>query len=186
MRQERAQGGGGPRPRRTQPLTAGVTRGVEDTTEDAVDVRGPDEPIDLTARLPAAKERPRILVVDDEPDVRSWLRIALHEVGWSVNTAPTASEGLEMAVRLRPRVVVLDQSLPDATGLDVAKWLRANHPEIIVLLFSAYLDLYVEEVATRLGVCTISKVDHESLMATLGALRDAAPEQRPVARRRSR
>lgn len=185
MRREGAPGGRASRTRRTQQLTAGVTPGVDDTTEDAVDVRGAEQPIDLTARLPGTKERPRILVVDDEPDVRDWLRIALHEAGWSVNTAPSASEGLEMAMRLRPRVVVLDQSLPDANGVDVARWLRANHPDIIVLLFSAYLDLRVEEEATRLGVCTISKVDHQSLMTNLAALRDVPVEQ-PAARRRSR
>jgi len=157
----------------------------DDATVDvrtAVDVRAPESPIDLTGdhRL---DERPRVLIVDDEPDVRDWLRIALHQDGWNVNAARSSEEGREMAHRLRPSVVLLDQSLPDAPGLDCGRWLREHHPDITVIMFSAYLDLRTEEDAAALGISTISKVDHVALLTTMTALREGM--QRRATHRRT-
>jgi DNA-binding NarL/FixJ family response regulator len=77
-----------------------------------------------------------------------------------------------MADRLHPSVVLLDQALPDAPGLDCGRWLRQHHPEITVIMFSAYLDLRTEEDAVALGISTISKVDHLALLTTMTALRE--------------
>lgn len=151
------------RPRRREPLRARPA----DATE-VVDVRGP-EMIDLREQ----PERQRVLVVDDEPGIRDWLRIDLRERGWAVNTARDLEEGYEMANRLRPQVVILDQRLPDGKGIDCARVLRERHPEIHVLLFSAYLDLAAEEQAQELGVQTISKVDRTGLFVALDAQRTA-------------
>jgi DNA-binding response OmpR family regulator len=143
----------------------------------------PEPRIDLTGD-PRLGERPRVLIVDDEPDVRDWLRIALHQDGWNVNAARSSDEGREMAHRLLPAVVLLDQLLPDAPGLDCGRWLRAHHPEITVIMFSAYLDLKTEEDAAALDISTISKVDHLALLTTMTALREGMQRratQRPTA-----
>lgn len=147
-----------------------------------VDVRAAERPIDLTAGA-RLDERPRVLIVDDEPDVRDWLRIALHQDGWNVNAARSAEEGREMADRLRPSVVLLDQALPDGPGLECGRWLRQHHPEITVVMFSAYLDLRTEEDAATLGISTISKVDHLALLTTMTALREGM--QRRAEQRRT-
>ena len=168
MRDDEAQGRRPWRVRRNHPLVAERSQG--DAT-DAVDVRSVEPPIDLTRDLPV-DERPRVLIVDDEPDVRDWLRIALHQDGWHVNAARDVAEGIEMAGRLHPQVVLLDQLLPDAPGLECGRWLRAHHPEIHVVMFSAYLDLQTEEAAFELGISTISKVDHVALLTTMTALRE--------------
>lgn len=128
--------------------------------------------VDLTAP-PLEDGRPRVLIVDDEVDIRDWLRIELRAQGWLANCARSVAEGTEMALRLRPHLVLLDQRLPDGRGLDAGRRIREERPEIHVVLFSAYLDLAAEEEAARLGIQTISKVDRTALFATVGAHHDA-------------
>jgi two-component system response regulator (stage 0 sporulation protein F) len=132
-----------------------------------IDVR---EPVDLTvAEEPDDDLRPRILIVEDEPDIREWLRVALQQSGWRVNCAPSVKTALEMANRLHPNLVLLDQRLPDGKGMDCARTLRSTHPEMRLLMFSAYLDLEAEAEAESLGMQTISKVDGKSLFDVLRA-----------------
>jgi two-component system KDP operon response regulator KdpE len=65
-----------------------------------------------------------ILVIDDEAEIRHILRISLEVNGYQVAEAPTGREGLKMAGRLRPEVVILDLGLPDQDGLEVLRQLR--------------------------------------------------------------
>ena len=112
---------------------------------------------------------PRILVVEDEVDIREWLRVSLQQRGWRVNCAPSIAAALEMANRLGPDVVLLDQRLPDGKGLDCGRALREANPAIRLIMFSAYLDLDAEAEAESLGMQTISKVDGKALFDVLGA-----------------
>lgn len=168
MRDENASGRRTWRPRRTQRLVADTADLT--TAEETVDVRAPARQIDLRRDIDV-DGRPRVLLVDDEPDIRDWLRIALRQDGWNVNAARSAEEGIEMAQRLHPQVVLLDQALPDEPGLVCGRWLREHLPEITVVMFSAYLDLQTEHEAAALGISTISKVDHVALFTTMTALR---------------
>ena len=172
--------GGRRRPRRTEPL-----RAQRELPHDEVliDVRVPEVDIDLTPSAPRRATdfgfapRRRILLVDDEPDVRGYLRIALEPLRWDVNAARTATDALEMAVRLLPDVVVLDQRLPDGTGMEVGRWLRANQPSMQLVMFSAYLDAATEAEAAELGITTISKVDTQALFRWLEAIRTELDER---------
>jgi two-component system KDP operon response regulator KdpE len=65
-----------------------------------------------------------ILVVDDEPQIRKLLRLALETHGYEVIEAATAEAALRTAVMRRPDLVVLDLSLPDREGFDVLAALR--------------------------------------------------------------
>lgn len=66
----------------------------------------------------------RILVIDDEAPIRRLLRVAIESEGFGVIEAATAREGLAMAAREAPALVVLDLGLPDADGLSVLRDLR--------------------------------------------------------------
>jgi two-component system, OmpR family, KDP operon response regulator KdpE len=66
----------------------------------------------------------RILVVDDEAQIRRFLRLGLEVHGYSVLEAASAGEALREAVRERPELVVLDLGLPDREGLEVLSALR--------------------------------------------------------------
>ncbi|RYE97350.1 MAG: response regulator, partial [Oxalobacteraceae bacterium] len=56
---------------------------------------------------------PRILVVDDEPQIQRFLKPALTASGFDVETAATAAEALRLAATRAPALIVLDLGLPD-------------------------------------------------------------------------
>ena len=60
-----------------------------------------------------------ILVIDDEPQIRKFLRISLVSQGYSVHEAATGAEGLSQAALKQPDLVVLDLGLPDMDGQQV-------------------------------------------------------------------
>lgn len=67
-----------------------------------------------------------VLVVDDEPDMTRLLEFNLIEHGFAPVTATTAAAGLSVATRLKPSVIILDVMLPDMTGIEACKRLRAD------------------------------------------------------------
>ena len=76
----------------------------------------------------------RILVVDDEPQIRKFLRLGLEDNGFAVLEAANAEAALRAAVAARPELVVLDLGLPDREGLDVLAALREwSRVPVIVL-----------------------------------------------------
>lgn len=76
----------------------------------------------------------RILIVDDEAPIRRFLRVALEAEGYGVLEAGTAREGLTMAAREAPALLVLDLGLPDADGLSVLRELRGWSPVPVLIL----------------------------------------------------
>ena len=69
-----------------------------------------------------APERPvRVLVIDDEEQIRTALRSVLRASHWVVDLAENGEAGLEAAATHTPDIVVLDLTLPDMSGFDVAQ-----------------------------------------------------------------
>ncbi|WP_199424928.1 response regulator transcription factor [Actinotalea solisilvae] len=79
----------------------------------------------------------RALVVDDEPALGDLLSTVLRYEGWQVETALTGQAAIRAARAQAPDVVVLDVMLPDLTGLEVLRRIRAVHPEVPVLFLTA-------------------------------------------------
>lgn len=75
-----------------------------------------------------------ILVIDDDPQIRRVLRIALETAGFEVSEAGDGAEGLAKAKRGNADLVVLDIGLPAMDGLDVCKNLRTEHDTPILFL----------------------------------------------------
>ncbi len=73
-----------------------------------------------------ANERGPVLIVDDEADLRTLVDFNLRQAGFTTAHASTGAEALARARSLHPRVVVLDLNLPDVSGLDVCRLLRAD------------------------------------------------------------
>ena len=71
-----------------------------------------------------ADEKELILLIEDEPQMRRFLRITLQSHGYRLVEAATAQEGLMQATTRNPDVVLLDLGLPDLDGLEVTKKLR--------------------------------------------------------------
>ncbi|WP_182877780.1 response regulator transcription factor [Microbispora sp. H10670] len=79
----------------------------------------------------------RLLVVDDEPDIRELLSASLRYAGFEVITAATGREAVELAGQARPDLVVLDVMLPDLDGFAVSDRLRQTGRRIPVLFLTA-------------------------------------------------
>ena len=67
---------------------------------------------------------PRVLIIDDDRDLRNVCRVGLEAFGHEVLTAGDAKDGLAAAAVHAPDVIVLDLGLPDMEGLDVLRRLR--------------------------------------------------------------
>jgi two-component system copper resistance phosphate regulon response regulator CusR len=83
----------------------------------------------------------RILVIEDESRIRSFLTRALTADGFAVDGADNGQDGLERAVRGSYDLVILDLLLPRLDGLTVLRELHRRTPELPVLILSARCDL---------------------------------------------
>ncbi|MER5621833.1 response regulator transcription factor [Streptosporangium sp. NPDC002544] len=79
----------------------------------------------------------RLLVVDDEPNIRELLSASLRLSGFEVVTAVDGREAVQFAERIRPDLVVLDVMLPDMDGFAVAGRLREMSGQLPVLFLTA-------------------------------------------------
>jgi two-component system KDP operon response regulator KdpE len=75
-----------------------------------------------------------VLVVDDEPPIRRFLRSSLGAAGCHVVVAEDAAEATTMLASEKPDVVILDLGLPDRSGLDVIAEIRTRSPVPIIVL----------------------------------------------------
>ena len=78
----------------------------------------------------------RILIIDDEEPIRFSLRGILEDEGYEVLEAATAEEGLEVADAESPDLAFLDIWLPGMDGLTAQTRLKANHPDLPVVMIS--------------------------------------------------
>lgn len=76
----------------------------------------------------------RILVIDDEPQIRRFLRIGLSAQHYEVLEADTARKGLELTVLQSPRLIILDLGLPDMDGQQLLLQLREIYAGPIIIL----------------------------------------------------
>ena len=78
--------------------------------------------------------RPLVIVVEDERQIRSFVRAALEDDGCRVEEAATAAEGLERAGALKPALIMLDLGLPDRDGVDFIRDLRTWSAVPVIVL----------------------------------------------------
>jgi two-component system KDP operon response regulator KdpE len=122
---------------------------------------------------------PRVLVVDDEPQIRRALGVNLRARGYEVDLAETGEEALDLAARHHPDVVVLDLGLPGIGGVEVIQGLR-GWSEVPVIVLSvresesdkvAALDAGADDYVTK-------PFGMDELLARLrAALRRATPSE---------
>ena len=77
---------------------------------------------------------PLVLLVEDEPQMRRFLRVALDAEGYRLVEATGAGEGLRHAASYNPELVLLDLGLPDGDGVDVTRQLRTWSAVPIIVL----------------------------------------------------
>ena len=130
-------------------------------------------------------DRPRILIVDDEPQILRALRVLLREGGYEVDAAATAEEALDHAAVQPPDAAIVDLVLPDGTGIDVTRQLREwSQMPILVLSAVGEEDAKVRALEAGADDYVTKPFGPRELLARLAAaLRRAAggPEE-PVVR----
>jgi two-component system OmpR family response regulator len=80
---------------------------------------------------------PRVLVVDDEPNIRELLQVALTFHGCAVTTGATGKEAITLADAFDPDLIVLDVLLPDIDGFEVCRRLRSVANDVPVIFLTA-------------------------------------------------
>lgn len=83
-----------------------------------------------------AGDAPRILVIEDEQEIRRFLRVSLSNHGYRVLEAGAGQEGLLHAADHQPDVIVLDLGLPDIDGMDVIRHVR-QWSQVPIIILSA-------------------------------------------------
>ena len=96
-------------------------------------------------------EKPRILHVDDDPEIRLLIAGSLQEFGYVVATAGTVAEALQLAGDLKFNLCILDIKLPDGTGIELCQQLRELQPGVPIVYYSGYAEPVEQREA--LAVC---------------------------------
>ena len=93
------------------------------------------------------------IVVDDEPANRDFLERLLQTVSFKVVGASSAAEAFRAAEQFSPLALALvDQELPDATGLEVILKLRVDHPDALLVMATMHDDRLLIDLAFACGV----------------------------------
>jgi len=111
----------------------------------------------------------KVLLVDDEPELRRVVRRYLVKAGFEVSEAPNGRIALELALQGDLDVVVSDVRMPDMGGLELVEHLSEQAPELPVVLVSGCSGFTDAETARAYGVvaCLAKPVDLNQLVASV-------------------
>ncbi|MFJ9948354.1 response regulator transcription factor [Kitasatospora sp. NPDC091207] len=91
-------------------------------------------------RTAASREQPAALVIEDDEVIGGHLHAGLLGGGYTVFWCRTGASGVAQAGRVPVDVVLLDLGLPDVDGVDVARRLRCEHPDLLIVILTARSD----------------------------------------------
>ena len=95
---------------------------------------------------------PKVLIVEDEQKLITYLTPLLTKRGFEVISASTGQEALEIYPKEKPDAVLLDLGLPgEISGYDVLADIKSNAPEIKVAIITGYSESYVKDKTSSLG-----------------------------------
>ncbi|HKW53514.1 MAG TPA: PAS domain S-box protein [Stellaceae bacterium] len=143
----------------------------------ALEPRGTAERIDLTTRRPA-----RILVVDDDGDVREFIASCLASFGYDVIEAVDAKDALDIAARdAAIDLLLIDYAMPEMNGAELLFQMRRQRPQLKALFITGYApDAFVDGEID--GVAVVRKpFKLAELASRLRAALGDAPAERPLA-----
>ena len=93
----------------------------------------------------------KLLIIDDDPDIRKLLLRIAEDAGLMAASAADAAEGVRLAEELLPDAILLDIDLPDRSGMDLLPDLIARLPDTAIMMITAHADLETAIQALRLG-----------------------------------
>jgi DNA-binding NtrC family response regulator len=130
---------------------------------------------------------PRILVIDDEKNIREVFSLLLGDHGFQVATAENGRQGLEKARLFGADVVLLDMNLPDLPGLEVLAGLRELQPAPGIIIITAFGTIRNAVEATKLGAYAYLEkpIDNEELLLNITRILEIQSLRRQVETLRS-
>ena len=93
----------------------------------------------------------KVLVVDDEPEVRQVLLEFLSSRGYDVTAASGGAEAVAIVETIKPDLVLLDVAMPDMDGVETLKRIVAIEPALAVIMVTANADIGVTSKLLALG-----------------------------------
>lgn len=98
-------------------------------------------------------EKKRILLVDDEEDLRKMLKFRLEAVNYDVSEAADGQEGLDKARSLNPDLIILDLMLPKIDGFKICRMLKFDekYKHIPVIMFTARAQEKDKKIGKEMG-----------------------------------
>ncbi|UCF00584.1 MAG: sigma-54-dependent Fis family transcriptional regulator [Deltaproteobacteria bacterium] len=93
----------------------------------------------------------KVLVVDDDKNILSTLKVHLEDSGMEPVLAETGKNGLQRFMELKPEIVLLDLKLPDIDGLEVLKEIVATEIKTFVVIITAYATIDTAVKAVKIG-----------------------------------
>jgi CheY-like chemotaxis protein len=135
----------------------------------------------MTTDLAAGIEVPRILVADDEDEIRSMLVMLLKAEGWLVAEAASGDEALERCRHESFDLAVLDYMMPGMNGLQVSRSLRLEGIRLPTILFTAYLVDELKATCDDLGLVAVDKINWDELVLRCRELWERRAEARSYA-----
>src|SRR6201989_545586 len=92
----------------------------------------------------------KVLVVDDEPPIRKWLRMVLSTQGYEILEAPNGKVALELLAE-NPALIILDLGLPDIQGHELLRMIRGRNDSVPIVVLSSRGDEAGKVEALDLG-----------------------------------
>ncbi|BAU15523.1 adenylate cyclase [Leptolyngbya sp. NIES-3755] len=136
--------------------------------------------------LPGTEHQPRILVVDDNPDLRSYVSGVLKQQGYLVWTARNGAEGFEQAKAHHPSLIVTDLMMPIVSGLDMIRMIRAQDDlkgtPIVLLTAKADEDTRLEGVERGADAYLAKPFNDRELLAEVRNLLSLKENEQRVSR----
>jgi DNA-binding NtrC family response regulator len=93
----------------------------------------------------------KVLVVDDEEVMRKLMTKILEKAGYAVHTAAGGTEAKQLLLEHQFDMVLSDVKMPDMSGFDLLKQIKAKYPGIAVIMMTAYADSYTIKDALLFG-----------------------------------
>ena len=120
-------------------------------------------------QVPRAERRPRVLVVDDEPQVRSMIGNTLDRLGYEVELAPSGRRALELLDAGSFDLVLTDIVMQDVNGIALLERIHSMQPDLPVVMVTAVHDIGVAIDSMRRGAYDylLKPFDRENLMSTV-------------------
>jgi serine phosphatase RsbU (regulator of sigma subunit) len=94
---------------------------------------------------------PRVLVIDDDPEIHRLLRARLESRGYTVSVASSGEDGVTQMREVNPDLIFLDVAMSGMTGIDVLDFVRSQRLDVAVILTTAYSSEQVAIAALRHG-----------------------------------